>query len=150
MSDLKYKKAYTETRIQKTTVMMHEFENICDFEIVGGDYSSSVSMFNKEYVSSRKQLFKDRNWGEWTEESDLGMKNYLKVLESGEYKLHYYENEFSYRVSAQIKCCGEWLSLGNFTNTCGSCGCDYNGSGQLLAARNYWGEETGEHWTECM
>jgi len=56
------------------------------------------------------------NWDEWTEESDFGMQNYLKVLESDAYELHYYVNEFSYRVPAQINCCDEWLSLGNFTN----------------------------------
>ena len=145
-----YKKAYIATRIQKTTVMEHEFEGLCDFDINGGDYSSCISLFSKEYIKSRKQIFEDMDWGKWTKESDMGFQNYLKVLDSGEYKLHYYENEFSYRVPAQIKCCDEWLSLGKFTNTCGSCGCDYNGSGQLLAARKYWGEETGEHWSECV
>tara|TARA_Y100001958_G_C21137991_1_gene477454 strand:- start:195 stop:647 length:453 start_codon:yes stop_codon:yes gene_type:complete len=150
MSELEYKKSYIATRVHKTTVMQHEFEGLCDFDISGGDYSSSISLFNKKYIESRKQIFKDMNWGEWTEESDEGFQNYLEVLDSGEYKLHYYENEFSYRVPSQIKCCDEWLSLGKFTNTCGSCGCDYNGSGQLLAARHHWGEETGEHWSECV
>jgi len=32
-----------------------------------------------------------------------------------------------------------WLS------SCHHCGADYNGSGQLLAPRHLWGEETGEH-----
>jgi len=31
-----------------------------------------------------------------------------------------------------------WLS------TCSCCGADYNGSGQILAPRHLWGEETGE------
>lgn len=44
--------------------------------------------------------------------------------------------------------CGAHIELRNFTNTC-RCGRDYNGSGQLLAPREQWGEETGEHWTEC-
>ena len=150
MTKLEYKKAYITTRVQKISVMEHEFEGLCDFDIYGGDYSSCVSLFNNEYIESRKQMFKDMDWGKWSEESDMGFQNYLKVLESGEYKLHYYENEFSYRVPAQIKCCGEWLSLCKFTNTCESCGCDYNSSGQLLSDRQHWGEETGEHWTECV
>ena len=145
-----YKKAYIATRVQKITVMEHEFEGLCDFDINGDDCSSSINLFNKAYIESRKQIFKDNNWGNWSEESDLGFQNYLKVFESGEYRLHYYENEFTYRAPAQIKCCNDWLSLGNFTNTCGDCGADYNGSGQLLAARHNWGEETGEHWSECV
>ena len=44
--------------------------------------------------------------------------------------------------------CGRRVTLRNFTNTCG-CGADYNSSGQLLACRSQWGEETGEHWTDC-
>ena len=149
MNELKYKKAYTATKVCKTTVMSHNFEDLCCFE-VEGDCTSSVEVFHEAYVAARKQLFEDMGYGVWSEEGDLGYKNYLKVLESGEYKLEYYENEFSYRVSAEIKCCGEWMRLGSFTNTCVYCCADYNSSGQLLAARNHWGEETGEHWTDCI
>lgn len=50
-----------------------------------------------------------------------------------------------YREPAIGKChCGEEISLGNFTNTCDKCGADYNSSGQRLAPREQWGEETGE------
>lgn len=49
-----------------------------------------------------------------------------------------------------LRCdCGEEIDLFNFTNTCHECGADYNMSGQRLAPRSQWGEETGEHWTEC-
>ncbi len=41
--------------------------------------------------------------------------------------------------------CGEEVELGGFTNTCEKCGTDYNSSGQRLAPRSQWGEETGEH-----
>ncbi len=44
--------------------------------------------------------------------------------------------------------CGEAIFLDSFTNTC-ECGVDYNSSGQKLADRSQWGEETNEHWTEC-
>lgn len=43
-----------------------------------------------------------------------------------------------------VRCdCGRTLAVPNFTNTC-ECGADYNSSGQRLAARSQWGEETGE------
>jgi hypothetical protein len=48
------------------------------------------------------------------------------------------------------KChCGNEVYLEHFTNTCDKCGRDYNMSGQELAPREQWGEETGEHWSEC-
>lgn len=41
--------------------------------------------------------------------------------------------------------CGAQVELAHFTNTCDRCGADYNSSGQRLASREFWGEETGEH-----
>jgi hypothetical protein len=49
----------------------------------------------------------------------------------------------------EIRCCGQWLRCDDFTTTCPECGADYNMSGDLLAPRNQWGEETGEHWCDC-
>jgi len=45
--------------------------------------------------------------------------------------------------------CGEKVELKGFTNTC-ECGADYNMSGQLLAPREQWGEETGEHLSDIL
>jgi hypothetical protein len=53
------------------------------------------------------------------------------------------------RRLVEIRCCGVWLECDQFTNTCERCGADYNWGGQRLAPREQWGEETGEHWTEC-
>lgn len=39
--------------------------------------------------------------------------------------------------------CNRPVTLSGFTNTC-ECGLDYNMSGQQLAPREQWGEETGE------
>ena len=39
--------------------------------------------------------------------------------------------------------CKREVTLSQFTNTC-DCGTDYNMSGQELAPRSQWGEETGE------
>ena len=45
----------------------------------------------------------------------------------------------------QIRCeCGEELVCQYNTNTC-ECGREYNMSGQQLASRSQWGQETGEH-----
>lgn len=149
MSNTKYKPAHNVTRTKRITCMSHDAEGVCHFEVRGADYSSGIEFFEMAYIAQRKQLFKDMGWGKWTKAGDLGFQNYLLVKENNPYSLGYYENKFTYRVSAQIKCCGKWLGLGKFTNTCTRCGADYNGSGQLLASRSLWGEETGEHWTEC-
>lgn len=37
------------------------------------------------------------------------------------------------------------VTLAGFTNTCDVCGADYALDGGLLAPREQWGEETGEH-----
>lgn len=60
--------------------------------------------------------------------------------------------EFTHRHTepATGRCeCGRMVVLYGFTNAC-DCGRDYNMSGQELAPRSQWGEETGEHWTECL
>ena len=61
-----------------------------------------------------------------------------------------YPGETYERSVVEVKCCGEWMEVTRrFTTTCDHCGADYNSSGQLLAPRAQWGEETGEHWSEC-
>jgi hypothetical protein len=51
-----------------------------------------------------------------------------------------------YRESAEGICdCGRTIVLDcPWVNTCDHCGREYNGSGQELAPREQWGEETGE------
>lgn len=46
--------------------------------------------------------------------------------------------------------CGCQMFLDGFTNTCGKCGRDYNMSGQELAPRCQWGEETGEYLGDIL
>lgn len=54
-------------------------------------------------------------------------------------------------VPALWRChCGETLECEAFTNTCEKCGTDYNWSGQALAPRSQWGEETGESLSDIM
>lgn len=54
------------------------------------------------------------------------------------------------RGYTEVLCCGDWLMCDRFTNTCGTCNRDYNGSGQELAPRSQWGEETGESATDIL
>lgn len=49
-----------------------------------------------------------------------------------------------YTLPAVLRCgCGREVTLDAFTSEC-PCGRDYNMSGQLLAPREQWGEDTGE------
>lgn len=58
--------------------------------------------------------------------------------------------EWSYTQPAIGRCsCGSEVELYGFTNSC-SCGRDYNSSGQLLAPRSQWGEETGESLADIL
>lgn len=50
-----------------------------------------------------------------------------------------------YKWPAVWVCCETEFECDRFTNTCPDCGADYNSAGQLLAPREQWGEETGEH-----
>jgi hypothetical protein len=54
------------------------------------------------------------------------------------------------RGETQVLCCGDWLSCCGFTNTCSTCGADFNMSGQRLAPREQWGEETGESVADIL
>ena len=49
-----------------------------------------------------------------------------------------------------LRCQGEVTLWDAWLSTCPNCGADYNGSGQLLAHRSLWGEETGEHPTDLL
>lgn len=51
---------------------------------------------------------------------------------------------------AEGRCeCGRVVVLSGFTNTC-DCGRDYSRSGQELAPRSQWGEDTGESLSEVL
>ena len=49
-----------------------------------------------------------------------------------------------------LRCQGEVTLSDAWLSTCPRCGADYNGSGQLLAHRSLWGEETGEHPADLL
>jgi hypothetical protein len=60
-------------------------------------------------------------------------------------------SEHSWYEAAIGECvnCKRRVTLSGFTNTC-DCGADYNSSGQLLAPRSQWGEETGETASDIL
>ena len=56
----------------------------------------------------------------------------------------------SLRREYEIECrrCGATVTIDNgWANACERCGTEYNGAGQMLAPRRFWGEETGEHFS---
>jgi hypothetical protein len=66
-------------------------------------------------------------------------------------KGHIQEYEHRQVTPAVGECnhCGRDVHLHGFTNTC-ECGADYNMSGQELAPREQWGEETGESVSDIL
>jgi hypothetical protein len=74
--------------------------------------------------------------------------NYNRVKDHPAYRcLGVRVEEWTYAIPAVGRCgcgCGRQVTLDGFTNAC-DCGRDYNMNGQLLAPRDQWGEETGEH-----
>lgn len=72
-------------------------------------------------------------------------ENGRKILDDG-----VQEYRHGYIVPAVLLCdCGNEVDLEfSLTNTCDKCGTDYNMSGQRLAPRSQWGEETGESFAD--
>lgn len=67
----------------------------------------------------------------------------------GIYSLLHNKWEKEHKGYTVVTCdCGKEIECHHFTNTC-NCGADYNHSGQRLATRRQWGEETNEHWMDC-
>ena len=144
---MSFKKAYSKRVISKQT------------EIIADGFHFSVKGSAKN-IEDFKNLYKDQRAkethlehcfvdGVYDSSLDAGYKNLLKVIESKEYLFKEFDYDYTYRVPAELICCGSQLVLSRFTNTCGECGADYNQSGSLLASRQFWGEETGEPWHDC-
>ena len=110
----------------------------------------------------------------WTEEdpysgfafecNDMGVIDELKLNSSARRNLENCRNgtydvvdqgvrkiEWNYLVPRVGLCdnCEKEITLDRYTNTCHDCCIDYDMSGNQLSPRDCWGEETGEHWTDC-
>ena len=151
MSNSNFRKAYSKRVKFKQTEIEKSWEyGSWNFTVKGS--VKDAEHFKEMFILERSKMDYNESAfvnGVYDKNKDLGYLNLLEVLESGDYQMREFDYDYSYRVPAEIKCCDEWLSLGSFTNTCPHCDADYNGSGQLLTSRQFWGEETGEHWSEC-
>lgn len=81
-------------------------------------------------------------------------ESYRKCL-SGEHKVKsgqvmLFKNRTIIPAIGECNCCGCEVELVGFTNTCQTCGTDYNGSGQQLADRSQWAEETQEYLEDIL
>ena len=84
-------------------------------------------------------------WAPFGYEGEEGTDTSFEIINEG-----IVTDEIIIRIPRAGLCnCGRKVTLDRFTNPC-SCGLDYNMFGELLAPRHLWGEETGEHWSECI
>jgi hypothetical protein len=88
------------------------------------------------------------------ESRPAALENYNCCI-NGEYNIapgviRKYVNHYTEPAVGLCNHCGSEVHLDGFTNTCEKCETDYNMSGQELAPRRFWGEETGEHWSDCL
>jgi len=84
--------------------------------------------------------------GELERVEGTGRRVVIKLIDMGAI-----EHRHSYVEPAVGVCaCGALVELDRFTNTCGRCERDYNSSGQELAPREFWGEETGESVSDIL
>ena len=147
-----YKSSEWSTKVYKTTSVYtsyDETQSSYDFRIKGN--VNTIEEFINCYIQERIQMWRDYDYdgGIWSESVDNGYQNLLATLDSGDYTFKHINWESDFKTPASGTCCGETIELESFTNTCDKCGADYNSSGQLLASRECWGEETGEHWLDC-
>src|SRR5271168_4077152 len=61
-----------------------------------------------------------------------------------------YPNHWVEPAIGECDRCGSEVELHGFTNTCSQCETDYNMSGQMLAPREFWNEDTGEHLSDIL
>jgi hypothetical protein len=58
-------------------------------------------------------------------------------------------HSYTHPAVGECDACRRHVTLDGFTNTC-ECGADYSMSGQRLASREQWGEETGESLADIL
>ena len=149
IKNFKSAKFVTKNVIQ-TSVSCYDDSKQCGYSFDVNKRVKDIDEFISLYVDQRKKFWNHCNMGTWSAESDVGYKNLIGVIKSGVYSFKTHEFKTFHKEHATGACCDQELMLCNFTNTCKTCGSDYNSSGQLLADRSLWGEETGEHWSECI
>ena len=141
-----------KTGIELYEKTSHEFKNVGTY----GGLSFSVDEHGEPISLCGKENFN----------APVGMEHYIRAILGPEWAPTGYEDEvpsefkvvnlgivtttYQRRIYREGLCgCGRKVFLERFTNAC-SCGLDYDTSGNVLAPREFWGEETGEHWSECF
>ena len=141
--------------METVTDRRHEFKHVSEW---GGGLSFDVDEHGEPTSDSANGLFN----------APAGMMNYIRAILGPEWCPYGYEGEEGTDTSFEVinkgvvtterqiriyrrgLCdCGRKVYLDRFTNPC-ACGVDYDMSGRALAPRHLWGEETGEHWSECF
>ena len=134
------KNAWVET----TTEYRREFERVDE----SGEQTGSGASFPCDPVTG-EPLF-----AELHPNAIENYYHYLKLVAEGKaLDMGAVARKNSYQHPAVIECarCHSQVELDDaFLSTCGKCGADYNGSGQLLAPREQWGEETGESLADML
>ena len=82
--------------------------------------------------------------------TERGLANLRMCIAEGSYHISRDTSEQRHRIPASGICCRTEFELDRFTNTCPDCGTDYSSSGEQLADRSVWGEETGEQWCDIQ
>jgi hypothetical protein len=116
-----------------------------------GNLSSHAGIAGKNYrmcLTGQETKLVGVHYHDWDGQYPImctGRWETLTIVDNGVEK-----REHHYTSPAIGECaCGEEVSLSGFTNTC-ECGRDYNMSGQLLADRSQWGEETFESLSDIL
>ena len=148
MSDSNFKKAYFKrVQTKQTEIIADGFHFTVKGKVKNRDHFIELFLNERSEMTYNENCFVN---GIYDKTKDYAYLNLLKVLETGSYQIEEFDYDYTYRVPPSLKCCNTWMELSKFTNTCEVCESDYNSSGQLLAPRSSWGEETGEHWWECV
>lgn len=123
------------------------------FRGVSVSYSLDFGIMQRGQLSLRAGFECDANGNVFPLEHQAAKNNLARCLQGqdGILPMGVSHRSHSYYEAAIGECivCKRHVTLSGFTNTC-DCGADYNGSGQALAHRSQWGEETGESLDDIL
>lgn len=97
-----------------------------------------------------EKVYENGTVSKWTTYPEAPTESYYNCHPQAKSKTVMIPIERWQKGSTEVQCCGELVSCHNFTNTCHNCGADFNMSGQQLAPREQWGEETGETASDIL
>jgi hypothetical protein len=95
----------------------------------------------------------DKTGIDFAELHDCAIDNLLSCYTRADISGPFYSaREWSYMQAAvyRCKCGGEIVCESPYGNDCNRCNGEFNQSGQRLAPREFWGEETGESYSDIV